>query len=242
MNGKSNIDPYTNELQRIKEDEKEYIDGRRSIYKLEPIESIDHSWAICFSGGGIRSATLCLGIMQKFIKKNIFKKFDYLSTVSGGGYIGSCLTSLLSGKRQNEDKTFEVGVEPANSPFVGLNEFDDYSGKTDVKLGVRHQMHHLRTHGEYLIPQKGILSRDKQRALGNIFVGILHHIFLYALLIIALVSLIHFILFTISGYPSDIKAKLASANSKLDSLEIATPFLAPLNYFDTKYFKITLLE
>ena len=51
---------------------------------------------LCFSGGGIRSATFNLGLLQAMYKHGILQRVDYLSTVSGGGYIGSCLTALLN--------------------------------------------------------------------------------------------------------------------------------------------------
>ncbi|HEV8715309.1 MAG TPA: patatin-like phospholipase family protein, partial [Candidatus Binatia bacterium] len=49
--------------------------------------------ALCLSGGGIRSATFGLGVLQGFAAHGLLDKFDYLSTVSGGGYIGSWLTA-----------------------------------------------------------------------------------------------------------------------------------------------------
>lgn len=51
---------------------------------------------LALSGGGIRSATFSLGIIQGFLKKKVFRFVDYLSTVSGGGYLGSCISSLLN--------------------------------------------------------------------------------------------------------------------------------------------------
>jgi GNAT superfamily N-acetyltransferase len=44
---------------------------------------------LCLSGGGIRSATFNLGVLQALSRLNVLGRFDYLSTVSGGGYIGS---------------------------------------------------------------------------------------------------------------------------------------------------------
>jgi hypothetical protein len=44
---------------------------------------------VALSGGGIRSATLCLGLFQGLARHKLIRKFDYLSTVSGGGYFGS---------------------------------------------------------------------------------------------------------------------------------------------------------
>src|ERR1700746_1982457 len=49
--------------------------------------------ALCISGGGIRSATFALGAIQGLAQSGILSMFDYLSTVSGGGYIGSWLTA-----------------------------------------------------------------------------------------------------------------------------------------------------
>jgi predicted acylesterase/phospholipase RssA len=50
---------------------------------------------LAFSGGGIRSATFNLGILQALAKAKTLRTFDYLSTVSGGGYIGSWLMGWM---------------------------------------------------------------------------------------------------------------------------------------------------
>ncbi|MDX6303281.1 MAG: hypothetical protein QOI77_250, partial [Blastocatellia bacterium] len=42
--------------------------------------------ALCLSGGGIRSATFNLGLLQGLARHELLSKFDYLSTVSGGGF------------------------------------------------------------------------------------------------------------------------------------------------------------
>ena len=51
---------------------------------------------LAFSGGGIRSATFNLGIIQGLAELGFLRFFDYLSTVSGGGYIGSWLAGWIS--------------------------------------------------------------------------------------------------------------------------------------------------
>src|SRR5262245_8802404 len=38
--------------------------------------------ALCLSGGGIRSATFALGVMQGLARHGLLEKFHYLSTVS----------------------------------------------------------------------------------------------------------------------------------------------------------------
>lgn len=47
---------------------------------------------LSLSGGGVRSASFALGVLQGLNEFDLLKKFDYLSTVSGGGYIGSSFT------------------------------------------------------------------------------------------------------------------------------------------------------
>jgi predicted acylesterase/phospholipase RssA len=48
---------------------------------------------LAFSGGGIRSATFGLGVLEALKNQNLLQKIDYLSTVSGGGYIGAWLSA-----------------------------------------------------------------------------------------------------------------------------------------------------
>src|SRR5437773_7405814 len=51
--------------------------------------------ALCISGGGIRSATFGLGILQGLARCGLLDKFHYLSTVSVVGYIVSCLSAWI---------------------------------------------------------------------------------------------------------------------------------------------------
>jgi len=54
----------------------------------------DYLKGIALSGGGIRSASFCLGVLQVLAHENKLKDFEYLSTVSDGGYIGGSLSWL----------------------------------------------------------------------------------------------------------------------------------------------------
>ena len=56
---------------------------------------------LAFSGGGIRSAALCSGVLRRLLKDNA--KVDYLSCVSGGGYTG---TSFLDWKYRKINRSF----------------------------------------------------------------------------------------------------------------------------------------
>ncbi len=56
-----------------------------------------------FSGGGIRSATINLGIAQALHARGVFDHIDYMSTVSGGGYLGSSISTLMRRKSDSAD-------------------------------------------------------------------------------------------------------------------------------------------
>jgi hypothetical protein len=66
-------------------------DGGGAI-PLAAHESAAHT-ALCLSGGGIRSASFNLGLLQGLAHAGLLDRFDYLSTVSGGGYVGGWLTA-----------------------------------------------------------------------------------------------------------------------------------------------------
>jgi hypothetical protein len=51
---------------------------------------------LALSGGGIRSATFSLGLVQGLAKLRLLRRVDVLSTVSGGGYFGSFLGAAFS--------------------------------------------------------------------------------------------------------------------------------------------------
>ncbi len=50
---------------------------------------------LALSGGGIRSASFNLGLLQALQESQLLPEVDDLSTVSGGGYVGSLLSSLV---------------------------------------------------------------------------------------------------------------------------------------------------
>ena len=76
-----------------KEDEKlKEIRGRREGKPAHDVTA-DNKIGLACSGGGIRTATFNLGIMEVLREKGMLEKVDYLSTVSGGGFVGSWLTA-----------------------------------------------------------------------------------------------------------------------------------------------------
>jgi hypothetical protein len=86
------------------------------------------------SGGGIRSASFCLGAIQVLLKYRIFQNVDYLSTVSGGGYIGSSFSALYANHKFDFDFAHQKG-NPEPVPFRYLRNHANYllpNGAIDV--------------------------------------------------------------------------------------------------------------
>ncbi len=108
---------------------------------------------LAFSGGGIRSATFNLGILQGLADVGLLKRFDYLSTVSGGGYIGSWLTSWI--KREGRLETVEMQLRGKRT--------DQAKGREKSTEPVKEEpepIFHLRSYSNYLAPRIGISSPD----------------------------------------------------------------------------------
>ena len=55
---------------------------------------------LAFSGGGIRSASFCLGVVQSLTRLRLFPRVDYLSTVSGGASQGRVSVRSWLGTRR----------------------------------------------------------------------------------------------------------------------------------------------
>jgi hypothetical protein len=105
---------------------------------------------LAFSGGGIRSATFNLGVLQALAKAHLLRTFDYLSTVSGGGYIGSWLMAWMHHQQ------------------VGIKKIEEYlSDDQKAPRLERAEVRFLRNYSNYLTPRKGLLGGDFWGFLGS---------------------------------------------------------------------------
>lgn len=119
-----------------------------------PVDSL----GLAFSGGGIRSATISLGAAQAFAKAKRLLDFDYVSTVSGGGYFGSFLVSLFtptSARGFGEPKPHCIDAIKRHSDYAHRALSSDareeiIDGPDGVE--VRNPVWWLREHSRYLAP------------------------------------------------------------------------------------------
>lgn len=122
---------------------------------------------LAFSGGGIRSATFCLGVLQGLYELKLLRIFDYFSTVSGGGYLGGWWSAWLS---RPEDKQNQ-GIFPA-AEQIEPQRLEQYRWRTQSAKVAEGSLsagddpiHHLRLFANYLTPRKGALGGDTWRAI-----------------------------------------------------------------------------
>lgn len=99
---------------------------------------------LSLSGGGIRSATFNLGLVQALAEYGILHRIDYLSTVSGGGYIGSWLSSWIN----------------RSGSVSKVADRLDTTKSTDPLAEEVRPIRWLRMYSNYLSPNKSIMSAD----------------------------------------------------------------------------------
>ena len=176
----------------------EEVKDRKAFYRA--LNKLNRA-ALCCSGGGIRSATFCLGVIQALAaydvggvapaapapannapqpdkakpetkaEGSLLGCFRFLSTVSGGGYVGSWLSSWL--KRNEFHQVIENLTGRPSGPDVEPPEIS-----------------WLRAYSNYLTPRLGIFSADAWTAVA-IFVRnlLLNWLIIIPVVCLALLSL-----------------------------------------------------
>lgn len=115
--------------------------------------------ALCFSGGGIRSATFGLGVLQGLAQRGLLAGFDYLSTVSGGGYLGGWLSAWLKHERDKVSGGAQANL--ADSEAALRNVQEELRTAPAPKLQPEPEpVRHLRSYSNYMSPKLGLLSAD----------------------------------------------------------------------------------
>jgi hypothetical protein len=163
----------------------------------EIIRKLPKRSALCLSGGGIpssrrnlgvwqalmssrgpkaphsRSAIFNLGILQGLARCGLLDKFDYLSTVSGGGFIGSWLSAWICRQKGSVNN---VVAQLAQPPHNSFNPEPD-------------PIYNLRVYANYVSPKKGLLSVDTWTFLAVYLRNLLLNWLLFVPVIMALLML-----------------------------------------------------
>lgn len=102
---------------------------------------------LAFSGGGIRSATFNLGIIQAFAELRLLRQFDYLSCVSGGGYVGGWLSAFIDRRCDGRVEDAEPKLQTGGSEEPAIR--------------------FLRSYSNYLTPKASLFSADTLTAVAT---------------------------------------------------------------------------
>ena len=146
-------------------------------------------WGLALSGGGIRSATFCLGVLQALAKAPfkqapdqagaqarsptfpLLARFDFLSTVSGGGYVGGFFSALFRPRGKLASGTQPSQQEAAQAAYAALAT-DPPGRMGDCAQGdvpKDQPLRWLRENGRYLAPNNtGDLVYDIAIAVRNL--------------------------------------------------------------------------
>lgn len=122
------------------------------IIRLTPIPEEDYQarllenptpWGVSLSGGGVRSASFCLGVVQEMHKHGMIhgeQRATYLSAVSGGSYLAGGMGIVTAGAIIGDDppQNDQIRSADANQPA--------YSGGSVEERVLRNRTRYL-THG-----------------------------------------------------------------------------------------------
>lgn len=151
------------------------------------------SVGIAFSGGGIRSATFCLGVLQGLARKNRLRDIDFLSSVSGGGYIGCFLGRLFT--RQPSPK--EVLTHVCQSCRGNPCDCDPCENVQQILRDNRsYPIQWLRAHGNYIFST----GSDEIEGLGGLWRNLAAIHLVLAFLGVAIFGILHLLGEYCSGF------------------------------------------
>lgn len=122
-------------------------------------------FGLALSGGGIRSATFNLGVLQELSRSGLLECFDYLSTVSGGGYIGGFWSAWRARRKTGTEDAF-----PSSNP----------------RLPEPREVRHLREFSNFLRPRGSLFEIETARIVSSLISGVVPCIVLSFAVLLAL--------------------------------------------------------
>lgn len=157
------------------DDEAEY--GRMAVANKQA--------ALCLSGGGIRSAAFGLGLFQALSRARLLTGFHYLSTVSGGGYIGGWLQRWIHEEGAPKEPGAQTPpVEPIADPDAARRVMDKLGAVEEPE-----EIKRLRENSNFITPRVGIGSNDTWTAVSISARNILINWLLFAPLVMLIALL-----------------------------------------------------
>jgi hypothetical protein len=154
---------------------------------------------LALSGGGVRSATFSLGVLRAFAAREWIRNFDYLSTVSGGGYIGCWLSAWIYHcrqklPRQDDDKDGHVPPLSAEEKECARNERAIEEVEKKLVDNNTPEIKDLRSYSNYLTPHVGMFGGDTLAILAGWLLNLVLTLFVSVMFIVVVVAALHLLI------------------------------------------------
>ena len=171
--------------------------------KMIEVTGLPRRIGLALSGGGIRSATFSLGVLQALAFRDKLTGLDYLSTVSGGGYIGSWLTAWImrSDGRARSRPGATWGLRRARSCRRSRRRRAQSPAPAAAAMSAGTQLVEppevtwLRRYSNYLAPRVGALSTDSLTLVTTWFRNTLLNLVIIVAALASVFTFIHLLAF-----------------------------------------------
>jgi hypothetical protein len=215
---------------------------------VEPPEGLNQKVGVAFSGGGVRSATFNLGVLQALASQGVLDKVGYISSVSGGSYINSWLASWISKegfekakealadhdrKTAQRDRKAEDNKGESVSGYAVQNENGDVDSNhltsqssSEQRYNRQRPISHLRHYSSYLTPHSGLLSSDVWAAVAAYTLRLAPNLLFVLLAAFTLICAPYLLqgAYNFNRYPSEIvKAVYALSPHLAETAKVAHP-------------------
>ncbi len=155
---------------------------------------------LALSGGGIRSASFAMGVTQALDRYQLFDEVDYLSTVSGGGYMGSAITWFHHQQTEKREGPDSDLIKDSDNEFI-LGKKSIGTRATLIECEQKDEennfLSYIRQHGDYLTPGKRLSSLSMAaQILANSLVAVLVY---FSLLLSGMFALVYLDFFKGNG-------------------------------------------
>ena len=177
------------------------FDRKRADGKHEEAGRIPDRLGLALSGGGIRSASVALGVVQALAKRRMLRQAHYISGVSGGGYLLGWLSAWIcrqdsctekGEKKLQERHSFDqVEEQLAHNSSSGRRE--DVAAPPLFRRHIEpFPIHYLRRYTSYLTPRMGLFSGDLLAAISIYLRNVLLNMIMVGCLAVALMLMVQF--------------------------------------------------
>lgn len=168
--------------------------------------------ALCVSGGGIRSATFNLGLIQGLARIGLLRRFDYISSVSGGGYIAGWLNAWMY-RDGTEEVVRELALTADRQPVSGNGKADaktlgDSATRRSPLAPEPRALDQLREYSNYLTPKVGLFSPDTWTAVALVIRNLILNWLVFIPLLAAAIAVPQAAVLAVQTRPSQIWQRL----------------------------------